>query len=66
MGVYALNSIDSLSSLVRYAQESDEPIIVVDGNDECLIAMRPSVFEHILYDNDLLRDAREDWSAFSM
>ena len=54
MGTCALNSIDDVRALVGLAQASDEPLIVFDGDDECLIAMRPSVFERILFDTDLL------------
>lgn len=54
MGTCTLNSIDDVRTLVGLAQASDEPIIVFDGDDECLIAMRPAVFERILFDTDLL------------
>lgn len=54
MGTCALNSIGDVRALVGLAQESDEPLIVFDGDDECLVAMRPAVFERILFDTDLL------------
>lgn len=54
MGTCTLNSVDDVRALVGLAQASDEPIIVFDGDDECLIAMRPAVFERILFDTDLL------------
>lgn len=54
MGTCALNSMNDVRELVGIAQASDEPVIVFDGEDECLIAMRPAVFERILFDSDLL------------
>ena len=54
METYALNSINDVKSLVGLAQSDDEPIAVFDGDDECLIAMRPGVFERLLFDSDLL------------
>ena len=49
-----LQDLENLQGLVTQAQASDEPVIVFDGEDECLVAMRPSVFERILFDGDLL------------
>lgn len=60
MGTCALNSIGDVRALVGLAQESDEPLIVFDGDDECLIAMRPAVFERILFDTDLLNCINRD------
>ena len=49
-----LNSLEDIRSLVGKAHEIDEPIVVFDGEDECLVAMRPSVFERILFDTNIL------------
>ena len=49
-----LDKLTQAKDLVNLAQGSDEPVIVFDGEDECLIAMRPPVFERILFDSDLL------------
>ena len=49
-----LRNLENVSGLVDCVQASDEPIIVFDGEDECLVAMRPAVFERILFDSDLL------------
>lgn len=57
MGTCALNSIEDVRMLVGLAQSSEEPLIVFDGDDECLIVMRPAVFERILFDTDLLNCA---------
>ncbi len=54
MGTCMLDSLDNARELVSLAHKSDEPVIVFDGNDECLVAMRPAVFERILFDSDLL------------
>ena len=49
-----LDKLTQARDLVNLAQDSDEPVIVFNGEDECLVAMRPSVFERILFDSDLL------------
>lgn len=54
METVALNRLENVKTLVGQAQATDEPIIVFDGNDECLVAMRPAVFERILFDTHLL------------
>ena len=64
MGNYALNSIADVKELVGLAHADDEPLLVFDGDDECLVAMRPSVFERILFDTDLLNCADRESMAF--
>ena len=60
MGYVELRAMNGLESLVAAAHGTDEPVVVFDGEDECLVAMRPAVFERILYDSDLLnRSERE-------
>ena len=54
MDTCMLDSVDSVRSLVSLAQNGDEPLVVFDGDDECLVAMRPAVFERILFDTNLL------------
>ena len=54
MEICNLDKLTQAKDLVNLAQGSDEPVIVFDGDDECLIAMRPPVFERILFDTDLL------------
>ena len=54
MGSIELRTLSDVAALVGAAHESDEPIVLFDGEDECLVAMRPSVFERILFDTDLL------------
>ena len=57
MGSIELCALSNVGALVGAAHETDEPIIVFDGEDECLIAMRPAVFERILFDTDLLNQS---------
>ena len=60
MGTCMLDSVVDVRSLVGLAQSSDEPLVVYDGDDECLIAMRPAVFERLLFDTNILnRSSRE-------
>ena len=55
-----LDKLTQAKDLVILAQGSDEPVIVFDGEDECLIAMRPAVFERLLFDTNILnRSSRE-------
>ena len=49
-----LNSLETVHALVGKAHQLDEPIVVFDGEDECLVAMRPAVFERILFDTNIL------------
>ena len=54
METVALNKLENARTLVVQAHATDEPIVVFDGDDECLVAMRPAVFERILFDTNLL------------
>ena len=54
METVALDRLESVKSLVAQSQATDEPVVVFDGDDECMIAMRPAVFERILFDTHLL------------
>ena len=49
-----LDAFEDVREIVRTVQLLDDPIVVKDGEDECLVAMRPSVFEHILFDDAAL------------
>ena len=57
MGSIELRTLSNASALVAAAHETDEPVIVYDGEDECLVAMRPVVFERILFDSSLLNQS---------
>lgn len=54
MKTCTLQDLGSLQELVAQAQGVDAPVVVFDGEDECLVAMRPPVFERILFDVDSL------------
>lgn len=62
MGSIELRTLSSVSDLVAAVHETDEPVVIQDGESECLVAMRPSVLERILFDTDLLN--RRDRSTF--
>ena len=59
METVMLNSLESTRSLIAHAHAIDEPLIVYEGGDECLVAMRPAVFERILFDSDLINSERQ-------
>lgn len=50
METCTVQELGSFQNLVIHAYAVDEPVVVFDGEDECLVAMRPSVFERILFD----------------
>ena len=54
METAALENLKTVESLVAQAHATDEPIVVFEGDDECLVAMRPAVFERILFDTSIL------------
>lgn len=60
MKTHTLQDLNGVKDLVCLAQASDEPAIVFDGEDECLVVMRPPVFERILFDTDLLNCDNRD------
>ena len=52
-----------LDQLVSLAQKSDEPFVVSENGDKCLIVMRPAVFERILFDShivNIMNEAKHD------
>lgn len=60
MGSIELRALSGVEALVAEAHGTDEPVLVFDGEDECLVAMRPAVFERILFDTSLLNcESRE-------
>lgn len=58
MGIFEINDLSSVRALASAAQASDEPVVILDGEDECLVAMRPAVFERILFDGMCLNAAQ--------
>ena len=49
-----LDQCCATADLVKSVYAHDEPVIVYDGECECLVAMRPEVLERILFDTSLL------------
>ena len=64
MNCIDIKTINRPDDLVKIAQGENEPIIVLDGEDECLVAMRPAVFERILFDSDLLNFSNRESLRF--
>ena len=60
MGTIELRALTEMKALIAAVHDVDEPVIVVDGDDECLVAMSPAVFERILFDTDLLNAASRE------
>ena len=60
MGSVSLCALNGIDGLVACVHEADEPVVVFDGADECMIAMRPAVFERILFDSNLLNQTPRD------
>ena len=60
MGSIELRSLSGVEALVAAVHETDEPVIVFDGDDECMVAMRPAVLERILFDTDLLNRSNRE------
>ena len=60
MGSVDLSALSGVEMLVAAAHDVDEPVVVYDGSDECLVAMRPAVFERILFDANLLNSSNRE------
>ena len=60
MGSIELRALSDITALIAAVHDVDEPISVFDGDDECLVAMRPAVFERILFDTDLLNGVERE------
>ena len=54
MEAISMNAVQDVNQLVGKVHEASEPVVVFDGDDECLVAMRPADFERILFDSSLL------------
>ena len=61
MGSIELRTLKDVNELIGAAQDVDEPVVVYDGEGECLVAMRPAVFERILFDTDLLNQVGREF-----
>ena len=49
----SLDAVQQTVSLMNLAQLSDEPVIVLDGDRECLVALSPRVLDRLLFDINL-------------
>ena len=54
MEAVTLDECASVRPVMSVAYQTGEPVVLLDGKDECLVVMRPAVFERILFDSDLL------------
>lgn len=54
MKICDMSSYNAISDLVADAHRYDEPLVIFDGDDECMVAMRPAVFERMLFDSKLI------------
>ena len=49
-----IQDLGGLQELVAAVYEVEEPVVVLDDESECLIAMRPAMLERILFDTVLI------------
>ena len=54
MKSYAIQDLASVSDIVKAAHATANPLLVRDGDDECLVAMSPAVFERLLFEGEEL------------
>ena len=54
MGTHEIQEMTAIQDLVSAAHREGEPVVVYDGDDECLVAMSPIVFERILLEGEAL------------
>ena len=61
MELIASEDIASIRSFLNFVSLSDEPVIVTQNVQECLVAMTPDVLDRLLFDVNLL-----NWSERSI
>ena len=54
MDTLLLENDPTVRELVQMAHREGMPVVVRDGEDECLIALTPAAFERILFDTAVL------------
>ena len=54
MDTLLLENNPTVRELVQMAHREGMPVVVRDGEDECLIALTPEAFERILFDTTVL------------
>ncbi|HAM15959.1 MAG TPA: hypothetical protein DCP91_08920 [Eggerthellaceae bacterium] len=48
MKEYSSEELNDIKSLIAAVHAEDDPIVVFNAGEECLVAMRPAIFERIL------------------
>ena len=54
MNIISLDSQTPVSEIVACAHGSNDPVLIRDGGDDCLVCMSPAVFERILFEGTAL------------
>lgn len=54
MHTFELSNDNNMNGLISAIHESNDPLVVSEDGAECFIAMKPTVFEHILFGTDEL------------
>lgn len=54
MDTYALKPDSRIEDIIAAAQSAEGPVAVLDGGQECLVALRPAVFEALLFGSLML------------
>ena len=54
MELIASDGIARIRSFLNFVSLSDEPVIVTQNGQECLVAMTPDVLDRLLFDVNLL------------
>lgn len=57
MDTYALKPESRIEDIIAAAHVAEGPVAVLDGGSECLIALRPAVFETLLFGSLMLECA---------
>ena len=63
MQTISLNEVQQTAALLNLTNYSDEPVIVLDGSKECMVALSPRVLDRLLFDLNLLNcsDRHVSW-----
>ena len=54
MEAVTLDECASVRPVMSVAYQTGEPVVLLDGKDECLVVMTPEAFERLLFDSRLL------------
>ena len=64
MDTLLLENNPTVRELVQMTHREGMPVVVRDGEDECLIALTPAAFERILFDTGVLNLADREALRF--